>query len=206
MGKARQRYKDHAARREAGGFVAFPSVVLRSQEFAALSPAAVKLLCDLLAQYNGSNNGDLGAAWKLMKPRGWRSKDTLARAIAALRAACFVIVTRQGGRHTASLYALTFYEVDFCGGKLEIKAPSRSFLGTWRRTPPAPFSTLSLPRRAGHSTENCPAGRANSSSGIPDCPASRVSQADFDQSIDTTGGALYRLTTTSRRSAFAESI
>jgi hypothetical protein len=129
----KKRYKEHAAKRETGGFVALPHAVLRSAEFAALSPRAVKLLCDLLAQYKGDNNGDLCAAMKLMKSRGWQGAATISRAVAELRHTEFIVTTRQGGKHKASLFAVTFYSIDWCGGKLEINAPSRTHMGTWRR-------------------------------------------------------------------------
>ena len=103
MGK--NRFKDAQARREGGGFVPLPFVVIRSQSFTRLSAHAVKLLNDLLAQYKGDNNGDLCAAWTLMQPRGWKSKDTLNKALEELLAGDWLEVTRQGGRHKATLYA-----------------------------------------------------------------------------------------------------
>jgi hypothetical protein len=81
----RDRFKDAKARRESGAFVALPSAVLRSPQFAQLSAHAVKLLCDLLSQIRGNNNGDLCAAWRLMKKRNWKSKDTLFQALGELR-------------------------------------------------------------------------------------------------------------------------
>ena len=101
----RNRFKDAQARREGGGFVPLPFVVIRSQSFTRLSAHAVKLLNDLLAQYKGDNNGDLCAAWTLMQPRGWKSKDTLNKALKELLAGDWLEVTRQGGRHKATLYA-----------------------------------------------------------------------------------------------------
>ena len=80
----RNRFRDAQAKREGGGFVPLPFAVLRSQSFTRLSAYAVKLLNDLLAQYKGDNNGDLCAAWTLMQPRGWRSKDTLNKALKEL--------------------------------------------------------------------------------------------------------------------------
>lgn len=138
---ARNRYKDAKAGREPGGFAALPYVCLRSPEFARLTPYAVKLMLDLLSQSNGNNNGDLCAAWSLMRLRGWRSKSTLQKALRELCDTGWLCLTRQGGRHTASLYALTFYKIDACRGKLEVSAtvapPS-----TWRKTlPPLPDLT-----------------------------------------------------------------
>ena len=114
MARTRQRVK---GRRDQGSFLALPHSVLDSPEFAALSGRAVKLLLDLGAQYRGSNNGDLCAAWRLMANRGWRSRDTLGKALQELERAGWILRTRQGGRHRASLYALTWRGIDECGGK-----------------------------------------------------------------------------------------
>lgn len=134
---SRNRYKEAQEKRESGGFAPLAYVVLRSESFARLSAYAVKLLIDLIAQYKGDNNGDLCAAWTLMKKRGWRSKDTLTNALKELKAGEWIEIARRGGRNKAHLYALTFYAVDDCKGKLDIAATHspRSF---WRRHEPAP--------------------------------------------------------------------
>lgn len=120
-------------KREAGGFAAVPFTMLRSAQFAALTPHAVKLIFDLLAQYNLRNNGDLAMSFeKGMRPRGWKSKDTLNKARQELVDAGFIVLTRQGGLHRCSLYAVTFYAIDDCGGKLEVGA-TRTPLGTWHK-------------------------------------------------------------------------
>src|SRR4051812_11805852 len=106
MGK--KRHKGHGAKREGIGFVALPHVVVRSPEFAKLSPFALKALIGLLGQYLGDNNGDLCAAWTVMSPLGWRSRDSLAKGLKELKAADFVVVTRKGGKHRATLYAVNF--------------------------------------------------------------------------------------------------
>jgi len=137
----RKQHKGGKAKREPGQFVAFPMVCLRSPEFSKLSAHAVKLLCDLLAQYNGKNNGDLCAAWTLMAPHGWRSRATLSKSLKELLDSEWLIKTRQGGKHRASLYAVSFYSIDNCGGKLDVAAtvsPPR----TWRKSlPPMPDLT-----------------------------------------------------------------
>ena len=123
-------------KREPGTFAAVPFNMLRSQSFAALSPHANKLLLDLLAQYNLRNNGDLSMSFeKTTRPRGWKSKDTLNKARLELIEAGFIMLTRQGGLHQCSLYAVTFYAVDHCEGKLEIRA-TRTALGSWRKNEP----------------------------------------------------------------------
>lgn len=176
----KNRHKEHASKREAGGFVALPHAVLRSAELANLSAFALKALVDLLAQYRGDNNGDLCAAWKIMATRGWRSRDSLGKALGELREKDFIVTTRQGmagslaraGKRVATLYGVTFYEIDFCGGKLDVNAPTRAHLGAWRR-PSAqvvplpvkarlrPVAALSVTRQPCQLPPECPADRVN---------------------------------------------
>jgi hypothetical protein len=121
--------------------VPLPIHVLQSQELASLRPKAVKLLVDLLAQHRRENNGDLCASWTLMRKRGWRSKETLSGALAELREKGWLTLTRQGGRHKASLYAVSFFSIDYCGGKLDVDATA-SPSNAWRRnSPPLPSLT-----------------------------------------------------------------
>ena len=104
-----------------GRFVAVPHEVLKSQSYISLSVYAQKLLIDLLAQHNGyNNNGDLCATWSLMKKRGWKSPSTLNNAKRELEEKQFIVVARQGGRNKPTLYAITFFRVDVCKGKLDI--------------------------------------------------------------------------------------
>jgi hypothetical protein len=89
-----------------------PANVLRSAQFASLSARSVKLLMDLLSQFRGNNNGDLCATWTLMQRRGWRSRDTLAKAIRELQIGGWIAMTRQGGMHAPTLYGVTFFALD----------------------------------------------------------------------------------------------
>jgi hypothetical protein len=118
-------------RRERGPFIQVSKAAINSPEFAHLSAYTVKLFIDLYGQFNGRNNGDLCASWTLMHARGWRSKATLHRAIEELRDKDWLVVSRQGGRSKASLYALICLAVDECGGKLDI-ARTATPCGTWR--------------------------------------------------------------------------
>lgn len=140
----RNRFKDAQAKREPGQFFPLPVDLIRSQSFSRLSPYAVKLLMDLIAQWNGYNNGDLCATWTLMKQRGWRSKETLNKALKELTARDFIVLTRQGGRHKASLYGFTCINIDECGGKLDVQ-PGPKFKGRWRRHEPLPPLLASHP-------------------------------------------------------------
>ena len=134
---ARAKSKFNTDKGEKGGFVGLHKVVLNSCAYSQLSAHDVKLLIDLLSQYNGSNNGDFCATFSLMKPRGWRSKGTLSTALKNLLSAGFIEISRQGGRNLCSLYAVTFYAVDDCKGKLEINATSYP-KSLWRKNEPVP--------------------------------------------------------------------
>jgi hypothetical protein len=79
------------------------------------------LLLDIFAQYNGNNNGDLCAAYSMMKLRGWKSTHTLQNAKKELLNADLICETRKGARpNRASLYAVTWLALDDCNGKLDI--------------------------------------------------------------------------------------
>ena len=115
-------------------FLQIPKEVLHSKQYAALNGWDTKLILDLGAAYNGKNNGDLSACWKFMSEKGWNSKGTLAASIKSVVASGFVIVTRQGGRNTPTLYALTFHDIHECKGKHDVKpqkAPK-----TWKNIEP----------------------------------------------------------------------
>lgn len=120
-------------RADTGPVTVIPKVILESEEYAALTAYEVKLLIDLVVQYNGyTNNGDLQCVWRLIKHRGWRSQDTLARALRGLLDKGFIVKTRQGGQHRCSLYAVTWVEIHECKGKLDVH-PTRTALGLWRK-------------------------------------------------------------------------
>ena len=118
-------------RRENGTYFALPHRVMDSRNYLRLSYKAVKLLTDLGRQYNGRNNGDFCAAYSVMRPRGWRSKSTLEEALEELLYYGLIILTRQGGRHKANLYGLTWWAIDECRGKLDIQE-TKVPLGQWK--------------------------------------------------------------------------
>lgn len=124
-------------RREPGGFAAIPHCLLNSKVYTGLSAHAVKLLNDLLAQFKGFNNGDLCLSWSIMEKRGWKSRDTLNKARKELMDMELIIVSRYGDRKRPHLYALTFFAVDECSGKLDIKTTERP-LSWWRKYEPLP--------------------------------------------------------------------
>ena len=135
MARTRRRIMGRA---DSGGFFALPHAVLDSPNFRMLSAQAVKLLCDLGRQFRGTNNGDLTATWSLMHGRGWKSRDTLGKALAELLHFGMIEQTRQGGLHRCSLYALTWRAIDECKGQLDV-TPTRVPSGKWhQRCEPMP--------------------------------------------------------------------
>ena len=121
-------------RREAGNFLRIPAAVIDSPNFRALSLKSKALILDMGAGYNGHNNGDLAAPWSWMKDRGWRSKDTLQRALGELQRFGMIELTRQGGLHGPNLYAFTWMPIEPCKGKLDV-APTVTASAKWRRSP-----------------------------------------------------------------------
>lgn len=136
-----KRSKD--GRREKANYAGIPKEVLATRKYTSLNGWDVKLLVDLVDQYNGFNNGDLCCAWKGsihfrgMKDRGWRSKGTLYRSLKTLERLGFIEKTRQGGKHKPSLYALTWRPIDERPHpetkihKLDVK-PTKVASGAWR--------------------------------------------------------------------------
>lgn len=116
---------------DSGLFVPFSREILCSDEFASLSPWAVKLLLFIASQYNLRNNGDLSATWKQLQRKGWKSRATMGKALRELRDANWIALMRQGGKHRCNLYALTFYDLDPSPKHSE---PTCSFRrSAWRR-------------------------------------------------------------------------
>lgn len=135
MGLSLQKTKN---RKTSGHFIAIPTHLLTSQEYAELSGSGVKLLIDIFAQYRGFNNGDFCATWSVMCKRGWRSRDTLGRAVKELLESGFIVKTRQGERGQSSghrkptLYGVTWLGIDECKGKLDIRANAVP-LNLWKK-------------------------------------------------------------------------
>ena len=121
-------------RREGGRFISVPCAVLESQHYIKLSPLAKVLLQDLHLEFRGNNNGNLCAAWTLMKPRGWRSKTSLAKARNELLRTGFIKITRRGDRRRPHLYALTFLAIDECNVRLDC-APTKTPTSEWKLDP-----------------------------------------------------------------------
>jgi hypothetical protein len=139
MSARRDRYKRAKDKRDGGAFIQLPLAVLNSRAYLDLPSHARMLLIDLAAQYRGDNNGDLCCAWKLMKPRGWKSEATLHRAKMELLKSELIFETRKGTRpNKASLYALTWHALDDCNGKLDV-SPQAFPRGAYKLKEPLPI-------------------------------------------------------------------
>lgn len=138
-------------RRDAGRYAGLPHTVMEHPDYVLLSGNAVRLLVELIKQFNGYNNGDLSAAFSTMRGRGvTRSKTTLAKLLRELERADFITCTRRarflnpGAR--CALYALTWKPINECPGKdLEVNptvTPPRAF-SIKNNKKPSPFSDAS---------------------------------------------------------------
>ena len=119
-------------RQTTNSFLSLPHHVLNHENFRCLSPRATKLAIDIAAQYRGSNNGDLSATLSLMRDRGWNSSDQLFRARKELVDRGLIVTSRQGGLNKCSLFALTWFQIDECQGKLDI-LPTSSPPHYWKQ-------------------------------------------------------------------------
>lgn len=133
-------------RREGGGFSQIPWVVMDSTNWTQLSGTSIKLLLDLYRQYKGSNNGDLCASLKTLKPRGWTRGQTISNAIRELVYYGMIELTRQGSLHRASLFAVTWRSIDHCKGKLDVN-PTSVASGQYKHTKP-PYTAELKKRQA----------------------------------------------------------
>jgi hypothetical protein len=106
--------KNRSAARDGLRFLALPHVVMDSPAFRNLSGPGLRLLLDIARKYTGTNNGQLVACSKYLKPRGWNSQDTASRARRELEAAALIVETRKGMRpNRATWYALTWCSLDW---------------------------------------------------------------------------------------------
>lgn len=104
-----------------GGYGALPRVIWEHPDYFGLSGNATKLLIDFTCQYNGRNNGDMTAAYSILKKRGWKSQDTISKAVKQLLDARLVIRTREGRFCNPGgfchLYGITWQPINECPGK-----------------------------------------------------------------------------------------
>jgi len=137
-------------RKDAGTYFGLPHAVMDSPNYMQLSAKSVKLLNDIGRQFHGFNNGDLCATYSLMQKRGWVSKNTLEEALNELLHYGLILLSRQGGRHRASLYALTWHPINECKNKLDINKTKIS-PGIWKQN-----CDVFVPKRLLKKHKHCP--------------------------------------------------
>jgi hypothetical protein len=139
-------------------YLGIPHYILRSPEFGALEPWSLKLLIELAGNYNGKNNGDLSAAYSVLRVRGWRSAGTLNNAIKSLVAGRWIVYARHGGRNRCALFALTWWPIDCCEGKwLELRAETVA-RHSWKTDSVVSSRTNVVSRRTNDDLEDAPCG------------------------------------------------
>lgn len=158
--------RKHKGRADSGGYFGIPHRVLHSVNYRALSAHAIKLLIDVGGQFRGNNNGDLSAAWRIMQPRGWKSRDTLCRALRELLSRGMIEKTRQGGLNRCSLYAITWRAIDECQGKLEVRA-TKVPSGKWNEPQPSTLVKQNASTAIGSHRHG---GRASAQTEMPASP------------------------------------
>lgn len=135
MAKTRESAK---GRKDTAPFVKITKQMISHPRYYGLTGNAVKLLTQLIEQYNGNNNGDIQASWYLFKDMGWKSPTTLNKAVKELVLNGFVVMTQQGGfrNHTPNLYALTWLKIDVVKGfyNPELKKLEGKTLHWWRQS------------------------------------------------------------------------
>jgi hypothetical protein len=137
MARTREKIK---GRRTSGAFVPLPCSVLDHPNFINLSAKGTRLLIDLCSQLRFKeggpvNNGDLAATPALLKDRGWNSNESIDYAIRELTHYGFIELTRRGDRRRCHLFAVTWWGINDCGGKLDVKETPAP-LNTWRDVKP----------------------------------------------------------------------
>lgn len=139
-----------------GTYSAMPHAVMDSPAYIGASVTAKALLCELIRQHNGGNNGRLHLSRTWLAERGWRSRSIVDKARAELIERRLILETRPGGLGIGpSWYALTWLPITNHLG-LET-APNTYHPGGWqlcglprtsRRKPP--MKNISQPdHRAG---------------------------------------------------------
>ena len=126
------------------GYLNLHKPLLDSSDFISLKGNSIKLLIDIGQQFNGYNNGDLCAPLSLMRERGWNSSDQLHKAKKELIEKDVIWVTRQGGLNKANLYALTWFPIDECKGKLDV-SPTTTAPVNWKNKMPSPLAGVKAP-------------------------------------------------------------
>lgn len=95
-----------------GTYSAMPHAVMDSPAYVGASPTAKALLCELIRQHNGGNNGRLHLSRTWLASRGWRSRSIVDKARVELIERGLIVETRTGGLGIGpSWHALTWLQI-----------------------------------------------------------------------------------------------
>jgi len=114
-----------------GAYSALPHAILDSPAYTGASIAAKALLCELLRQHNGVNNGRFHLVHTWLAKRGWASKSIVEKARDELLTRGLIIQTKQGGLFIGpTWFAVTWLPISNHVG-LEI-GPHQYHPGGWQ--------------------------------------------------------------------------
>jgi hypothetical protein len=139
-------------------YAMIPDEVLVSPALTTLPHYCGVLLMAIAAQYRGMNGGDLAMTGSIARRYGIRSKKQLVAGLRLLQQHGLIRKTLQGGKRPLGpcLYAVTWRQIDACGGKLEI-GPTTAPSNAWTKWMPAPTEkTTPLKRRHPRGTRSAP--------------------------------------------------
>jgi hypothetical protein len=135
MGIHRRKNNGRSVHEALGEYFALPLSIVCHDNWTQLSANGCKLVVDMGKQFNGRNNGYLSASWEKMSLYGWKSRETLAIAIAEAQHYGLVERTRQGGYKRPNFYALTWWRIhpdpDGKHGPLDCQPTARPS-GLWK--------------------------------------------------------------------------
>lgn len=117
-----------------GGFTGIPRFVHSSKQWASLTPSQKSLLVDIYFQYRKYNNGDLTAAFSVLKKHGWKNQGTISKNLKQLVKKGFLIETRRRKQRRCALYAVSWYQIDDCNGKHEL-GETRDYINQFMKIP-----------------------------------------------------------------------
>lgn len=100
-------------------FAYVPVEVIQSAAWGKLRPSQRNVVHCLAAQFVGNNNGDLTGALEVMKKFWLKSQATVWGSLELAQEVGLIEKTRQGGKNKCNLFALTWWPIDDCGGKMD---------------------------------------------------------------------------------------
>jgi len=117
---------------DGGAAFVLPLTLLRHENWTRLTPFGSRLILDLGAQYTGFNNGYLCASWSLMKDRGWRSSETLYKAMLECEHYGLIVRTQHGGLNKPNLHGFTWRRIDEKAGHVLEMRPTEKPCNAWK--------------------------------------------------------------------------